>query len=283
MTDPITFDDHASVPAPVRHAAYAVAKGQATRVELLRAMWIHRADMTERRYVAIHLDLDRTLGVTIKGTYWRRWDFLIAMITEMLAVEAGRPATSLVLREGQSAVRWEVGSGWTWDPRDPSYTITALLGPDAAAGLTPEQLDPHRALPGMRGTLRYSDAEEFAGAPRSDWSPDDEDDFTDQLRDALGDERNVRILAVVDAGGCPDVDIRAGVVLVPDAPWRPEPGSVSPALVIQGEATFTVIEYPTAELAGMAFTEHVQAREHTGNAYDYVTRPGQPKKTAWPD
>ncbi|TDD35496.1 hypothetical protein [Saccharopolyspora elongata] len=140
--------------------------------------------------------------------------------------------------------------------------------------------DDARVLPGSGGTLRYTSADEFSRAPRGDWWPDDEADFVELLTDAFDEYDDVRILARVDST-CPDVDVRCAVVCIRDAPWAHEAGTHAWALIVQGYSELTVIEYPDAAAAEIAFHAHVAAREQLGRMYDYVKVPGQ-GRTALP-
>lgn len=279
-----TAADFAVVPTPVADVARNLIADTASRADLLRALWKYRHAMTEQHYIATMRYIDQQVlppvAMTIRNGYAHRWHSLIAVITGMLDVEAGAAErTRHLTLVGQDAVGFELGQYWTWDPSDPQSTITTLL-----RACTGNQVDQQEdtPLPGTEGTLRFTSTTEFQHAPRGDFRPDDEEDFVEEIRDALRRRKDVRIEAVIDSGGCPDVDFRTGVVLLDSAPWGAEPDHQAWVLIIDDEDGTTVIEYPSDVLAVTAFNAHVDAREIGGGPmYDYVVVPGA-RRTARP-
>lgn len=113
-------------------------------------------------------------------------------------------------------------------------------------------------LPGTGGVLRFTDAAEFAGAPRGPWWPDDVDDFLEQMWDQIDGYGGDRVLEAHVATGSPDIQIHAIAVLLSEAPWAAEPNTRAWALVIRTDGELTVIEYATEQDTTAALMNHVR-------------------------
>ncbi|MCI2422496.1 hypothetical protein MOQ72_34220 [Saccharopolyspora sp. K220] len=132
---PITAADFNTVPTAVAHVARHRATGQATLLDLFRAMWHEheRNGFDERHYVATKLWLDRQAGVQIKGTYHGRWPFLQRLLNALLTAENSRTKPPDFALRTQGFIAAEIDEFWMWAPeRGPQHTVRTLLTSEGA-------------------------------------------------------------------------------------------------------------------------------------------------------
>lgn len=268
--NPPSLDD---VLEPVATIAVRITEHTATRLDLLRTLWVHRGQITAQQFQQVSLFLDHAEGVVIKGSHAFDWTILTRVVPQMLDVEADcAPVTGLLVEQATGVIsRILRDNSWYWEPGEPRRSATTILGlPEGTRGT------PGANPIGYTGRFVFSD--HHPDAETECWFPipvaDDDDDLAEddhliEVREKLLDlvvNRNPHsetfkaLLATP-----PDTEAYAVVTQVDAAPGHE---STVWVLLWVDDNELTVVEHDDRTSAVAAFRHHISVREQPGGPYD---------------